>query len=86
MIRELPKNGEFWKHFKGGIYKVWFVGVRNWTNWQNDENLYICYQPWAGNPKHGVYIREINEFMSEVDHEKYPDAEQKYRFEKIELN
>ena len=82
--RHLPRNGELWRHFKGNLYKVWFVGVRNATNDMADDREYICYQPWVDNPLHGFYVREVNEFMSEVDHVKYPEATQRYRFEKVE--
>jgi len=82
--RRQPRNGELWRHFKGNLYKVWFTGVRNATNEANDNKEYVCYQPWVDNPLRGFYVREINEFMSEVDHVKYPEATQRYRFEPVE--
>jgi len=76
-MRKLEVN-RIYKHFKGDYYIVLGTGI-------NSETLeeYVIYRALYGEGK--VYLREINNFLSEVDHEKYPNVKQKYRLELQEI-
>ena len=64
-----------YKHFKGDYCLVEDVVIHSETR----EKL-VLYRPLYGDGKQ-LYVRPIDMFLSEVDHEKYPNVKQKYRFE-----
>ena len=75
-MREV-KAGEYYRHFKGGLYQVTGIAKDAGT-----ERPVVVYQALYG--EEDLWVRDYEEFVSEVDLAKYPDAEQQYRFEKIE--
>lgn len=74
-MRELKVHGVY-RHFKGNYYYVEDVARDSETG-----GAVVVYRQLYGGRE--LWVRPLEMFLSEVDREKYPQAEQKYRFEEV---
>lgn len=71
--KKLKIHGVY-KHFKGDMYIVEDICYHSET-----KEPMVAYRQLYGEGQ--LWCRPLEMFLSEVDHEKYPEVKQKYRFE-----
>lgn len=72
-MNQIKING-IYKHFKGDYYLL--VDVAKHSETGEDYAVYRkLYEDCA------LWVRPLEMFLEEVDHEKYPEVEQEYRFQ-----
>ena len=90
MMENRFRPGDIVQHFKremlseeeraGDMYLYEIIGVA--LHSETREQMMV-YRPLYGDG--GMYVRPLEMFLSETDHEKYPQVKQKYRFEKADM-
>ena len=68
-----PMPGDIYEHFKGNRYQVTAIAYD-----ANTDEKCVVYQALYGD--YLIFVRKFDEFISEVDREKYPDSPYRYRF------
>ena len=77
-MRKIKING-IYRHFKGDYYLV----IDKCRHSETKEE-YVIYRRLYGDMC--LWIRPLDMFLSEVDHDKYPKVKQKYRFSLQKIN
>ena len=72
-----PVIGATYQHFKGNLYRVEGICYHSETG----EKM-VLYRALYDEGK--LWCRPCDMLIEEVDHQKYPNVKQKYRFELVE--
>ena len=91
---ERLNKGDVVKHFKRETLpeglkaqNIYVYRILDFATHTETKERLVIYQALYSNESmsvdFGIYARPYDMFMSEVDHEKYPNINQKYRFEKL---
>ncbi|MED9821774.1 MAG: DUF1653 domain-containing protein [Christensenellales bacterium] len=76
-MEERIAPGDVVRHFKGNLYEVLCFARDSETQAE-----LVVYRALYG--ERGVWVRPKAMFLSPVDRDKYPDAGQTYRFERVQ--
>ena len=82
--------GDVVKHFKRDLSAEllkdepdkYLYEVLSWARHSETDEKYVVYRALYGSRE--TWVRPFAMFMEEVDREKYPQAEQRFRFEKYD--
>ncbi len=77
-MEELKIKG-IYKHFKGDYYLVEDIALSS----DDGVTKYVIYRKLYEDG--GLYIRELNDFLADVNKDKYPNVVQKKKFELQEI-
>ncbi len=75
-MRKIKVHG-IYRHFKGKSHYVEDVAIDSETL-----SEMVIYRQLYGNRE--LFVRSMSMFLSEVDHDKYPQVTCKYRFSEVE--
>ena len=76
MLERSVKEGQIYRHFKGSLHKIICVAKDS----ESLEDMVVYNHIEDGS----IWVRSKDMFLSLVDHNKYPDVKQMYRFELCE--